>query len=508
MTAAAEAPRIGFGQAPVRPDWSPQNRIRYDEALAKRARNMIRAGYDAAATNDQNVNHWANADVLSSRAAHSPAVRRLLRMRSRYEVANCPLAKGILVKLANFVVGTGPRLQVMTKNRDYNRFIQREYAEWCLRIKFARKLWQMRYSKAQNGEAFGRFVTNMALRTPVKLDFKTIEADQVADPRELQESPNNSDGIVFDDFGNAIAYRVLKTHPGDQFLWSASPFDYTTESAKDMVHYFTAERPGQTRGIPEITPSLPLFSMRRRYMLAVVAAAEEVAANHGVIQTNGVATAYDQAPEPYDTVDIDRNGFTVLPGGWQLNQRKAEQPTTTFDMFDRALIREIARCVDMPYGIAAGDSSPYNFASGKLDLTPFYQTCRIEQDRLEDDVADPAFERWYQEARLIPGYLPTPPEGRDPRVPPPRRYFWDGQELLDPRETGARAEALDGFFATYGRVFAKQGLDVEEEWEAEAELLGMTPEEFIAEVRKRKFAPVGPAAPRPPIEEEPAHVDD
>ena len=77
---------------------------------------------------------------------------------------------------------------------------------------------------------------------------------------------------------------------------------------------------------------------------------------------------------------------------------------------------------------------------------------------------------------------------------------------MDPRETGAKAEALLNGFTTYGRLFAKQGYDVEEEWQADAELLGMTYDEYVAKQRERRFAP--PAGVRPPIEEEPAHVDD
>ncbi len=74
----------------------------------------IRARYDAAATTDANRKHWANADGLSADAAASPEVRRILRNRARYEAANNSYAAGIVATLANDVVGTGPRLQVLT----------------------------------------------------------------------------------------------------------------------------------------------------------------------------------------------------------------------------------------------------------------------------------------------------------------------------------------------------------------------------------------------------------
>ncbi len=61
-----------------------------------RSLRWLRARYDAATTTDENRRHWANADGLSANAANSADVRRTLRNRSRYEVANNSYAKGIV----------------------------------------------------------------------------------------------------------------------------------------------------------------------------------------------------------------------------------------------------------------------------------------------------------------------------------------------------------------------------------------------------------------------------
>lgn len=60
--------------------------------LPRRAR-FIRARYDAATSTENNRRHWANADALSADAAASPEVRRTLRNRARYEVANNSYAR-------------------------------------------------------------------------------------------------------------------------------------------------------------------------------------------------------------------------------------------------------------------------------------------------------------------------------------------------------------------------------------------------------------------------------
>ena len=87
--------------------------------------------YDAATTTVDNVRHWAAADGLSASAANSPEVRRTLRNRSRYEIANNSYARGISLTLANDCVGTGPRLQMLTADAFANRFVEQEFFAWA-----------------------------------------------------------------------------------------------------------------------------------------------------------------------------------------------------------------------------------------------------------------------------------------------------------------------------------------------------------------------------------------
>ena len=62
-----------------------------------RTRSIVRARYDAAVTNEDNRRHWANADGLSANASNNSEVRRVLRNRARYEVANNSYARGIVL---------------------------------------------------------------------------------------------------------------------------------------------------------------------------------------------------------------------------------------------------------------------------------------------------------------------------------------------------------------------------------------------------------------------------
>jgi lambda family phage portal protein len=423
----------------------------------------VRGRYDAAATTEENRRHWANADSLSANAANNPAVRRTLRSRARYEVANNSYARGIVLTLANDCIGTGPRLQMLTGDDAANRHIEQAFARWAEAVGLAEKLRTLRIARAESGEVFVVLTTNPLLNTPVKLDLRLIEADQVATPQGGAAPPSAAsvDGIVFDRFSNPQEYHVLRSHPGDGFAAAGTAL-YDRLPAALVLHYFRADRPGQRRGIPEITPALPLFAQLRRYTLAVIAAAETAADFAAVLYTDAPANGEADPVEPMDIVELERRMATVLPGGWKLGQVTAEQPATTYGEFKQQILNEIARCLNMPFNVAAGNSSGYNYASGRLDHQTYYKSIRVEQAQVGRVVLDAILNAWLDEAILIEGLLPD--SMRQAEALRDHQWFWDGQEHVDPaKEANAQATRLQNNTTTLAYEFARQGRD----WEAE-----------------------------------------
>jgi capsid protein len=110
--------------------WSPKV-VRGREPSVQPIKLAVRARYDAAVTTDDNRRHWASADGLSPNASNSAEVRRILRNRARYETANNSYARGIVLTLAHDVVGTGPRLQMLTGDSEANRRIEQAFMLWA-----------------------------------------------------------------------------------------------------------------------------------------------------------------------------------------------------------------------------------------------------------------------------------------------------------------------------------------------------------------------------------------
>jgi lambda family phage portal protein len=416
----------------------------------------LKARYDAATTTPDNKNHWANADALSPDAAASKSVRATLRKRARYEVANNTYARGMTLTLANDTIGTGPRLQLLTKRQNTNREIEREFFAWTQEVSLAEKLRTMRIARCQDGEGFGVLTSNLALRHPVKLDIKLIEADQVTDP-SLTPVANDLDGIKLDEFGNPARYTVLTQHPGAS-EWDIGQ-EFTFIAAESMIHTFRCDRPGQHRGIPEIMPALPLFAQLRRFTLAVIAAAEAAADHALVLTTNAPPDGNTTPVDPLDEIELERRMMTVMPAGWDMGQVKAEQPVTTYAEFKHEILNEIARCLNMPFNVAAGNSSGYNYASGRLDHQTYFKSIRVDQSAIEITILDHILRTWLEEYSLARGSMRDLPVNG---VLPEHQWFWDGHEHVDPaKEAKAQQVRLKSGTTTLARELAKDG----EDWE-------------------------------------------
>lgn len=437
-------------------------------AVRLQRRAELQAAYDAAAPNKEMQRHWRNADGLSAAEANDRATRETLRSRSRYEAQeNNSFAKGICLTLANDVISTGPRLQIRTGNRNADRRIETAFRNWAKRVGLAKKLRTARLAKAIDGEAFVFRATNRRSESPVQLDLRLVEADQVETPGVYYAEPNRVSGVRFDDNGNPIKFDLLRAHPGSTQVGFADQADEI--AASDVLHWFRCDRPGQVRGIPEITPALPLFAKLRRYTLAVILAAETAADFAAVLETQ--ATAFDEDGnaevddvEAFDQVEIDRGMMVSVPRGWKMSQFRAEQPATTYREFRDAILLEIARCLHMPANKAKGDSSGYNYASGRLDHLTYYEAIDVERQDVEHDLLDRILGWWFTEARLIPGYLPQD-------LPPfldqiDRRWYWPARKSADPTKDAGAAKTLHELgLLTDDDYLLEHGKDPEEHYD-------------------------------------------
>ena len=416
---------------------------------------VTRAKYDAAERGDD-YRHWASADAFAADAALSPMVRRTLRNRARYERANNSYLAGISSTLATDLIGTGPRLQLDIGDDEAAREVERLFFDWGWLVDLPAKLRTMREALVVDGEAFALMITNERLPSGVTLDIRLVEAEMVATPTELMSQTitpegNVVDGIEFDQIGNVVAYQVLNFHPGSNYR--VNNLQFQRVPAAQMVHWFQPVRPGQHRGVPQVAPALKLFGQLRRYTEAVVAAAETAADFAAFVKTNSPAAEVAEV-EPFAELEIHKRMMLTLPEAWDVAQLKAEQPTTQYPAFVRALLSEIARCLNLPFNVAALDSSTYNYASGRMDHQVHAMNQRVERDQLERTMLDRVLSAWVNEATLA-GILPA---GLPPFSEWNWAWVWDGKDHVDPaKEANAAETRLRTHTTTLAAEYARQG---------------------------------------------------
>ena len=370
--------------------------------------------FDNAQTTDENRKHWANADSLAAVSQLTPAIRWRLGDRAQYECQNNSYAAGLIRTLVNDTVGRGPRLQMETADDRLNQAVEDYWRLWSAAADWpltSRVLTGVRYVR---GECFGVFRESKRLARmgcPVTLDLRLIEPRQVTDswgPNwNTAATEYGDDGIECDEDGEVVAYRILKRDPGDNRSYSA-PLNPVRVDAANVLHWFVPDRPGQLRGYSPLTPALGIFAQLRRFTTATLSAAEVASMLSGVMTQDGTlfgpGGAEVTAEESYATIDMVRGMLLTLPPGTKVEQFKPEQPTTNYEMFVNAKLRECGRCLNVPFGKIAGDHSRYNYSSGRLDDAPYWADRDIERQALEAKVFNPFFHLW---ARFAADALPA-----------------------------------------------------------------------------------------------------
>jgi len=363
-----------------------------------------RVTHDAAATTDNNSTHWLAAlgyDANTIVGTDLPT----LRNRANYELLNNGVAKRLARTLVTATIGSGPRLQFTSEDRDYATRVEDEFTAWAAgadvtcRLSMAKLLDQGVHHLLRSGEILHVPRTRQEAPGPVKFRTLPIDPARLATPMGTLADPTVRNGIKYDEDGVPVEYYILKQHPGSAGGW-ANAAEYDTIPAAQVCHVYEAESANQGRGFPWLATSLPLLAQCRRWTLACLSAAEQAANISGVLHSNSDLVEVDEQPESMDTIEIPRDTLLTLPAGWDLNQLRAEHPPGQFADFRNEIIAEAAGPFCMPMTKATGNYSKASYASGRMGAQDFYAFVRSVQAWLGGTLCNWLFMRWYEEALL------------------------------------------------------------------------------------------------------------
>lgn len=390
-----------------------KTRKRLEERLAwLRSRNATQLGYAGAEIT------YTRADWTTISSTPDEILEvdlDALRARSRDLVRNSALAAGLVGTYVDNVVGTGfscvpaPRAAVLGVTEDvvaeFRRAAEDAWEEWGAVADVAeRSDWaglqrSIERSALEGGDVLVHFVLRDRRASEWRIGIELVEAERI---RSSWADTDWTMGVLIGNAGQHVAYQVwpgFTDYAGKPVV--VRRFDRDGQVAE--LYHFQA-RPGQTRGIPLLTPILPLFRDLDDYLEAEVVAAVQAACITSVVKTtNPSAAATGRMLEQAETgerIEEFRPGQTeYLRPGEELQSYNPQRPGNTFDPFVVRLTRVICRGVGLPYELGALDFSQTNYSSARAALLEVRRTFQTRQNHFVARIARPVRDMVMREAR-------------------------------------------------------------------------------------------------------------
>lgn len=308
----------------------------------------------------------------------------------------------------------------------------------------------------------------------VPLCVELIEAERLADEFTQPGVPAPGNlirmGVESDRYYRPQAYWIRISHPGDvQMGLVDTATRYERVPADEIFHLRLITRWPQSRGEPPLCAVMRKLNDMDGYSEAEIVAAR-VSANVVFAKKPGEgADPYDpmgeQQPDGADEFAVEPGMGIKLQPGEEMTMMNPARPNTAFDYFMRAMLREVAAGLDLPYDMLSQDYSQTNMSSSRLATIEARDAWRAIQQWWIRAFREPLHRIFVRQAvlsRQIPAisaesYLLNPL--RFEAV----RWQTKGWDWIDPQkdvEAARLAEAAG--YLTKTQVLAQKGTDIED----------------------------------------------
>lgn len=464
----------------LRPVIRSARRIRSGSAFAASVRAagrpaLGRSGYDAAMS-PRGIGSWGPnvIDVNALIAQAGP----ILRARIRDLVRNFPPFTRAVNGIVAFTVGRGARFQSLALTPEgepdlpVRRRIEERFRQWMEsgadvagRLHFYEMQALAKRQECECGEFLARFaVPRSRSRHPLALQFH--EPENLSAWRAAGQEPDTDiwQGVEYDAFtGEPVAYHFQTV-----FGWERALRTWR-EPARNVLHGFQFQRPGQLRGVSPFAPAVLLARDMGDYTGAEIDAAKMAAKWLAFVKSGdpafsqavrGLGGAGNTARPELD--DVENAIVEYLNDGEDMTfAPQSQRPGDSFDRFTRFVLRMVSITMDLPYEILSGDYTGINYSTSKASRNDFAMFLVPHQFRLEQHFVRPVFHRWLEVEALTQDYL----RGYWRNPARFRKAMWipAGMPSVDPLRDGkADIDAIAAGIRSPQMVILGQGADPEE----------------------------------------------
>jgi len=435
----------------------------------------------AGAKLDRLTSGW----VRTTNSADSALKGDLKRLRngSRQLVNDVDYCKQAVRNIVDNIVGTGVKLQSQVRmqrggklDTKMNSTVEKNFKHWGYkdscdvagRLCFDDITRLAVHSMVQDGECFIRIIRGKKFgRSTVPLALEVLEAD-MCDLDYTGKSTNKNQewrmGVLVNEWQRPIKYAFFSRHPGDSlFIQSPTTKDkHVLVDAKDVIHLYRIERPGQTRGIPWMSSSLNRMHHIEGYEEAEVVRARLGSSLMAYITSPEGELSGDEVVDDDRVFDMSPGAIRYLAPGETVNVPTFDAPDGQFEPFLRAMLRALAAGIGCSYESISRDYSQTNYSSSRLSLLQDHEAFKALQYQLRENFLSIVFEEWL-EAAVLSGTLQLPTYLDEPNKYKMVKWLFRGWGWVDPmKEVQSAKEAIRAGLKTQSQVIAEMGGDLEE----------------------------------------------
>ena len=308
----------------------------------------------------------------------SPWVRTELVRRSRYLYKNSGFVRELVSNMAIYSTGDGIKPQAQTADADWNRKAEEYFANWSARCEITRRFSfeECQALICRSMDIDGEFFVHKTRGRDGRPVLQLIESHRIGDSivRDVANPLNGRDGIMTDEFGAPISYRVRE----DSTFLGYDDGSSRELPAAAVLHIYEPESASAIRNAPSIQHSINHIIDEMELLALEKHAVKDNADISRVLKTErgtltddsdfalGMDTGSSN-PDPTDPVALQRiigGKVVALKPNELIESYESKRPSPTFTGFLTHLRRDSALGV-LPYEFAA-DSSAIGGASVRL----------------------------------------------------------------------------------------------------------------------------------------------
>ena len=337
--------------------------------------------------------------------------RVVMMWEARDLVENVPQAREISRKFGNYL--TPHEYSPTTNDREYNGIVSDYFHEWCKKADVTgrhsfKKLVQIAAEERPVDGDCGFIIRRM----DGELKLQLVPATRIGNPNAIgAEGPNYYQGIITDDFGKPVAYRIYRIDRNGVY------FDAEDVAAMQFCHYFDPFRSDQMRGVSDFHAAIKTTRMLYE-ILEAEKAGVRFASQQAALIFNDRSSA-----NPRNLFQPSPN--QILPNGSNQNNEFSEigaikylgqtdrvelmpsRPSQAFTGFVQHLMHEIAIAVGIPEGVLFG-TQDYKGPSVRAEFAAADRVFSRHQGILTDKVLDPIKNAVILDA-IAQEFIPPPP---------------------------------------------------------------------------------------------------